>query len=101
VGLLTEHRVFFTADWGHNLHEPAGHQCFMFLDEMVAAGYSRELFVDDVKVNAWYQFPWLAWTDPDEIAQAVDHLFKQYDVKFLLPATVISSEKMWINISSC
>ena len=78
---------FFPADWGHNLHEPARHQCFQFVDEMVdETGYSPTLFVDDVKVNAWYQFPWLKWTDPDEIAAAVDELFKQYDIKIFAPS---------------
>jgi flavorubredoxin len=77
---------FFSADWGHNLHEPARGQCFMFLDEMEAGGYSPEQFVDDVKVNAWYQFPWLAWTDPNEIAAAVEGLFEQYDVRIFAPS---------------
>lgn len=78
--------LFFSADWGHNLHEPACNECFMFLDEMEAHGYSDELFIDDVKVNAWYQFPWLAWTDPDEIAAAVENLFQQYDVRIFAPS---------------
>ncbi len=78
--------MLFTADWAHNLHEPARQQCFMFLDEMEAGGYSRALHLDDVKVNAWYQFPWLRWTDPDEIAQAVAQLFKRYEVKILAPS---------------
>lgn len=78
--------MLFTADWAHNLHEPARQQCFMFLDEMEAGGYSRALHLDDVKVNAWYQFPWLRWTNPDEIAQAVAQLFKRYEVKILAPS---------------
>ena len=78
--------MFFSADWGHNLHEPACNQCFMFVDEMMADGYTPELFVDDVKVNAWYQFPWLAWSDPNEIAGAVEQLFKQYDIKIFAPS---------------
>jgi flavorubredoxin len=78
--------MLFTADWGHNLHEPTRGECFMFLDEMEAGGYSRALHRDDIKVNAWFQFPWLRWTNPDEIAQAVDQLFKRYDVKILAPS---------------
>ena len=78
--------MLFTADWAHNLHEPARGECFMFLDEMEAGGYSRATHLDDVKVNAWYQFPWLRWTNPDEIAQAVEQLFKRYEVKILAPS---------------
>jgi len=77
---------FFSADWGHNLHAPACGECFQFVDEMLANQYSHALFVDDVKVNAWYQFPWLAWTNPDEIAGAVAGLFQQYDVKIFAPS---------------
>ncbi|MCB8945585.1 MAG: hypothetical protein H6658_17690 [Ardenticatenaceae bacterium] len=77
---------FFSADWGHNLHEPACGQCFQFLDEMVADSYTEALFVDDVKVNAWYQFPWLAWCDAEEVGTAVAHLFQQYDVKIFAPS---------------
>ncbi|MDX1522544.1 MAG: hypothetical protein R3264_13030 [Anaerolineae bacterium] len=72
---------FFPADWGHNLHEPACNECFMFLDEMLAGSYTPELFVSDVKVNAWFQFPWLKWTDPDQITTAIDRLFERYPVK--------------------
>ncbi|MEM7032952.1 MAG: MBL fold metallo-hydrolase [Chloroflexota bacterium] len=76
----------FTADWGHNLHEPAKHECFMFMDEMEAGGYSNALMTDDVKVNAWFQFPWLAFTDAEEICAAIDALFEQYDVKIFAPS---------------
>ena len=72
---------FFSADWGHNLHEPACNECFMFLDEMLAGSYTEELFVSDVKVNAWFQFPWLKWTNPEEISGAIDALFQKYDIK--------------------
>jgi hypothetical protein len=48
---------------------------------MTAVSYSDALFVDDVKVNAWYQFPWLAWCDGEELATAVAKLFQQYDKK--------------------
>ena len=78
--------MLFTADWAHNLHEPAKGECFKFLDEMQANGYSSELYLDDVTVNAWYQFPWLKWTNPDTIADAVEKLFKRYDVKILAPS---------------
>ncbi len=78
--------LLFTADWGHNLHEPACGQCFQFMDEMMTGDYTTELFVDDVKVNAWYQFPWLVWTDPDEIAAAVDDLFRRYNVRIFAPS---------------
>ena len=76
----------FTADWGHNLHEPACGQCFQFLDEMLAGDYSTDILVDDVKVNAWYQFPWLTWTDPDELAAAVIDLFQRYAVNIFAPS---------------
>ena len=77
---------FFSADWGHNLHEPGRGQCFQFVDEMEKSGYTRELFVNDVKVNARIQFPWLVWTDPDEITAAVDELFNRYDVRIFAPS---------------
>ena len=77
---------FFTADWGHNLHAPACGECFQFVDEMMAGTYTNQLYVDDVKVNAWYQFPWLTWADPDELAEAVADLFEQYDVKIFAPS---------------
>lgn len=76
----------FTADWAHNLHEPAKNECFMFLDEMETAGYSAALHCDDVKVNAWYQFPWLKWTDPDEVCTAIDAFFARYNTKILAPS---------------
>ncbi len=78
--------LLFTADWAHNLHEPARQECFLFLDEMEAGGYAPALHLDDVKVNAWFQFPWLRWTDPDKIARAVEQLFQRYDVKILAPS---------------
>ena len=77
---------FYSADWGHNLHEPSRGQCFMFVDEMEATGYTREQFVDDVKVNARIQFPWLAWTDVDEIAAAVEKFLQQYDIRIFAPS---------------
>ena len=43
--------------------------------------YPNELYIDDIKVNAYFQFPWLKWTDPNEIGAAVDQLFSQYDVE--------------------
>ena len=76
----------FTADWGHNLHAPACDECFKFVDEMLADQYTIDLMTDDIKVNAWYQFPWLAWTDGDELAAAVDKLFEQYDVQIFAPS---------------
>ena len=72
-----------------------------FADEMMAGGHTPKLFVDDVKVNAWYQFPWLAWKDPDEIAEAADKLFQQNDVKFFPQATGTRFEWIWKNISAC
>lgn len=78
--------LMFTADWAHNLHEPASGQCFQFVDEMMKNGYSEELFTDDIKVNAWYQFPWLAWADEGEIGTAVSNFFKQYEVNILAPS---------------
>lgn len=78
--------MLFSADWGHNLHEPARNECFQFVDEMLAAAYDIDTYVDDVKINAWYQFPWLAWTDPDEIANAVRGLFERYDVHIFAPS---------------
>ena len=41
---------------------------------------------NDVKVNYWYQFPWLAFTDADEIAAAVDQIFAQHDIRMLAPS---------------
>ena len=78
---------FFPADWGHNLHDAARGQCFQFVDEMLAeTGYTTEQYVEDVKVNAWYQFPWLTFSDADEICAAIDKLFDQYDVKIFAPS---------------
>lgn len=71
----------FTADWGHNLHEPALGHCFKFLDEMIETGYDEETFIEDIKVNAWYQFPWLAWCDADQIDRAIDKLTARYDIR--------------------
>jgi flavorubredoxin len=79
-------KMLFTADWAHNLHEPARGECFQFLDEMEAHGYSRTQFVEDVKVNAWYQFPWLKWTEPERLAAAIEQLFRRYDVGILAPS---------------
>ncbi len=78
--------MMFTADWAHNLHEPAKCHCFKFLDEMFEAGYDAKTHVEDIKVNAWYQFPWLAWCDADILCEAIDDLFDQYDVKILAPS---------------
>ncbi len=75
--------MLFTADWAHNLHEPACGHCFKFLDEMLETGYDTDTLVEDIKVNAWYQFPWLAWSDGDKIDTAIDRLFEQYDVNIL------------------
>ena len=75
--------MLFTADWAHNLHEPALGHCVKFLDEMMATGYDADTFVDDLKVNAWYQFPWLAWGNSEKILAAIDALFAQYDVRIL------------------
>ncbi len=76
----------FTADWGHNLHAPACGECFQFLDEMLANDYTESLYIDDVRVNAWYQFPWLAWADPTHLETAIDRLFKQYQVNIFAPS---------------
>lgn len=78
--------MLFTADWAHNLHEPARGECFMFLDEMTAGGYTAALHADDIAVNAWYQFPWLKWTDPDEVCAAIDALFDRYQPRILAPS---------------
>ena len=78
--------MLFTADWAHNLHEPACNHCFKFIDEMMDSGYDDQTMIDDIKVNAWYQFPWLAWGDRDKIISAIDTLFEQYDVKIFAPS---------------
>ncbi len=78
--------MLFTADWAHNLHEPARGHCFKFIDEMMASGYDDETLIDDLKVNAWYQFPWLAWGDSGKILAAIDALFDRYDVRILAPS---------------
>jgi flavorubredoxin len=76
--------MFISIDWGHNLHDAARGQCFLFLDEMFSeSDYSEAQFVKDVQVNAWYQFPWLAFTDPDEIAAAVERIFTEREVNIL------------------
>ncbi|MEM8859048.1 MAG: MBL fold metallo-hydrolase [Chloroflexota bacterium] len=76
----------FTADWAHNLHEPELGHCFKFMDEMLDTGYDFHTLVEDIKVNAWYQFPWLAWCDGEDLCVAIDALFEQYDVKILAPS---------------
>lgn len=78
--------MLFTADWAHNFHEPSCGHCFKFVDEMMASGYNDETLIEDVKVNAWYQFPWLAWADADDLDTAIDRLFEQYDVRILAPS---------------
>jgi flavorubredoxin len=82
----SESKFLFTADWGHNLHAPAYGECFQFLDEMLDQKYTEELYIDDVRVNAWYQFPWLAWTEPDELAAAIRQLFQKYQVNIFAPS---------------
>lgn len=85
---LYEHKtgMMFTADWAHNLHEPALCHCFQFMDEMLASGYEEAALVEDIKVNAWYQFPWLAWCDGAELCTAIDALFDRYEVNILAPS---------------
>lgn len=78
--------MMFTADWAHNLHEPGLCHCFKFMEEMLASGYDEATLVEDIKVNAWYQFPWLAWCDGEELCVAIDELFEQYEVKILAPS---------------
>ncbi|MGB0383798.1 MAG: MBL fold metallo-hydrolase [Ardenticatenaceae bacterium] len=79
--------MFISIDWGHNLHDAARGQCYMFLDEMMSdTDYNKEVYLNDVKVNYWYQFPWLAFTDADEIAAAVDGIFQRHDVKIFAPS---------------
>ncbi len=53
---------------------------------MLAGDYTTDLLVDDIKVNAWYQFPWLAWTEPEELASAVTDLFQGYQVNIFAPS---------------
>lgn len=78
--------MFVSIGRGHNLHEPARGQRFQFLDETMAGDYTPALYMHDVRVNMWYQFPWLAFTDPDEIAAAVDRVFEQYNVRIFAPS---------------
>ena len=79
--------MLISVDWGHNLHEPAKNQCFMFLDEMFAKGdYPKSLYLDDLKVNHWYQFPWLAFADVDRVVAAIDDFFERYDIRILAPS---------------
>ena len=77
--------MLFTADWAHNLHAPACGHGFKFLDEMMATGYDEDSLVDDLKVNAWYQFPWLPWGNCERILAATDALFARYDVRIPAP----------------
>lgn len=53
---------------------------------MLESTYDTHTLVEDIKVNAWYQFPWLAWCDGDDLAIAIDKLFEQYEVKTLAPS---------------
>jgi flavorubredoxin len=79
--------TLISVDWAHNLHEPAKNQCFMFLDEMFDQGdYPESLYLDDLKVNYWYQFPWLAFADIDRVVAAIDDLFDRYDIRILAPS---------------
>ena len=78
--------MLFSIDWGLNLHEPALGQCFQFMDEIMAGDYTPEIYTDDIKINSRFQFPWLAFTDPDEIAAAVDRFFEEYDVRIFAPS---------------
>ncbi len=69
-----------TVDWGHNFHVTPS-ECFKFLDELEE---SQRFLLQDIVVNMRTQFPWLAWTNPEETNRAVDELFAR-DVRILAP----------------
>jgi flavorubredoxin len=69
-----------TVDWALNFHVTP-HECFKFLDELHD---SRRFLLEDLVINMQTQFPWLAWTNPEETNKAIDRLFSR-EVRILAP----------------
>ncbi len=65
-----------TVDWGHNFHVTPT-ECFQFLDEMRE---SIPFLQEDIIINMRTQFPWLAWTNPEETNRAIDAAY--FDAMF-------------------
>jgi flavorubredoxin len=78
-----------TVDWAANFH-PIG-QCLKFYDEL--EGTSEWDVKADIEAVLRYTFPWLAWTNPKEMAAAVDNLFDR-DVRLFAPihAPIVRTE---------
>jgi hypothetical protein len=70
-----------TVDWALNFHVTP-HECFKFLDELQD---SLRFLPGDLLINMRTQFPWLAWTNPEETNAAVERLFDERDVRILAP----------------
>jgi flavorubredoxin len=89
-----EHTTGFMCpvDWALNLHNH--HQCFRFMDEMEAVGYSPERFMEDVATTNRTVFSWLRWANPDETVAAIDRFLDTYDIRIFAPshAQVIRTE---------
>lgn len=71
-------------DWALNAHNE--HQCFRFMDEMEATGYSPERFMHDVSVTNCVVFPWLRWADPDDVVAMIDTFYDTYDIRIFAPS---------------
>jgi flavorubredoxin len=69
-----------TVDWALNFHVTPS-ECFKFLDELEE---SLPFLPADLLINMRTQFPWLAWTNPEQTNKAVDKLFAK-DVRILAP----------------
>lgn len=70
-----------TVDWALNFHVTPT-ECFKFLDELKE---SLRFLPADLLINMRTQFPWLAWTNPEETNRAIDRLFRSRDVRLLAP----------------
>lgn len=83
---IYEHKTGFLCpvDWSLNAHNE--HQCFRFMDEMEAVGYSSERFMHDVSITNCVVFPWLRWADPEEIGAAIDAFYEKYEIRIFAPS---------------
>lgn len=81
-----DHKTGFMCpvDWALNAHNE--HQCFRFMHEMEETGYSPERFMHDVSVTNCVVFPWLRWADPDQVVEAIDRFYAQYDIRIFAPS---------------
>ncbi|MGC6517662.1 MAG: MBL fold metallo-hydrolase [Candidatus Puniceispirillaceae bacterium] len=82
---IYEHKtgMLCAVDWALNAHNE--HQCFRFMDEMEEVGYSAERFEHDVGITNCVVFPWLRWTNPDEIDQMIEAFYQTYDIRIFAP----------------